>query len=146
MRPCLHQFRLYGSRNGIILDQDQETVIKLPGKRLKSYAEKFVPPVQLAGQYLSNFKTNVRAFLRNDFHMKSGMKYLIESFYHSILDGAPVPIPYCEILLTAKIMDEIFAQLDLQQQARTVNLTLSEKSAMLQTRSRRVSCSEAAKA
>lgn len=116
MRPSLHQFRLYGPSNGIILDQDQETVIKMPGKRMKSYSEKFVPPVQLAGQYLGNLKRNVGAFLRNDFHMKSGMKYLIESFYHSIREGAPVPIPYCEILLTARVMDKIFAQLDLQQQ------------------------------
>jgi predicted dehydrogenase len=115
MRPSLHQFRLYGPRNGIILDQDQETIIKLPGERLKSYAEKFVPPVQLAGQYLGNLKRNVGTFLRNDFHMKSGMKYLIESFYDSILNEAQVPIPYCEILLTARIMDKIFAQLDLQQ-------------------------------
>ena len=114
MRPSLHQFRLYGPRNGIILDQDQETLIQLPGKRRKSYAEKFVPPVELAGQYLGNLKKNVGAFLRSDFHMKSGMKHLIESFYRSIVDGVQVPIPYCQILLTARIMDEIFAQLDLQ--------------------------------
>jgi hypothetical protein len=114
MRPSLHQFRLYGPRNGIILDQDQETLIQLPGKRRKSYAEKFVPPVELAAQYLGNLKMNVGAFLRSDFHMKSGMKHLIESFYRSILDGVPVPIPYCQIRLTARIMDEIFAQVDLQ--------------------------------
>jgi len=46
--------------------------------------------------------------------MKSGMKYLIESFYRSIVDGTPVPIPYREILLTARIMDAIFAQLDVE--------------------------------
>jgi predicted dehydrogenase len=118
MRPSLHQFRLYGPKNGIILDQDQETLIKLSGKRLKSYAEKFVPPVQLAGQYLGNLKINVAAFLRNDFHMKSGMKYLIESFYRSILGDGQVPIPYSEILLTARIMDKIFAQLDLQRRSK----------------------------
>ncbi len=111
MRPSLHQFRLYGPKNGLILDQDQETVIKLPGRRLKSYAEKFVSPMQLARQYVSNAKGNVGAFVRNDFHMKSGMKYLIESFYRSVLEGSPVPIPYGEIVLTARIMDEIFHQL-----------------------------------
>jgi len=41
----------------------------------------------------------------------SGMKYLIESFYGSIIQGTPVPIPYREILLTARIMDAIFDQL-----------------------------------
>ena len=43
--------------------------------------------------------------------MDSGMKYLIESFYRSIRKDAPVPIPYREILLTARIMDAIFDQL-----------------------------------
>lgn len=117
MRPSLHQFRIYGPKNGLILDQDQETLIKLSGKRLKSYAEKFVTPMRFAGQYLTNVKGNLGSFVRNDFHMKSGMKYLIESFYHSIVDGAPVPIPYREILLTARIMDEIFAQVDHQQRS-----------------------------
>ncbi len=42
------------------------------------------------------------------------MKYLIEAFYRSIVEGTPVPIPYREILLTARIMDTIFAQLDQQ--------------------------------
>jgi predicted dehydrogenase len=114
MRPALHQFRIYGPRNGLILDQDQETLIKLSGRRFKSYAEKFVPPVQFAGQYLGNLKRNLGSFLKNDFHMKAGMKYLIESFYRSIVDGTSVPVPYHQILLTARIMDSIFAQLDAQ--------------------------------
>jgi predicted dehydrogenase len=112
MRPSLHQFRLYGPKNGLILDQNQETLIKLRGARFKSYAEKFIPPVALAGQYFGNLKTNLRSFLANDFHMKSGMEYLIESFYQSIVEDVPVPIPYREILLTSKIMDGIFLQLD----------------------------------
>jgi hypothetical protein len=112
MRPALHQFRIYGEKNGLILDQDQETLIRLRGKMYVSYAEKFIPPLSFAKQYLGNFRTNLRSFLNRDFHMKSGMKYLIESFYKSIVDDTPEPIPHREILLTAKIMDEIFRQLD----------------------------------
>jgi predicted dehydrogenase len=115
MRPTLHQFRVYGSRNGLILDQDQETLIKLRGSRFKSYAEHFIAPVITAGQYLDNVATNLKTFLAADFHMKSGMKYLFESFYRSITEGTPAPIPYREILLTARIMDAIFTQLDMQQ-------------------------------
>lgn len=124
MRPSLHQFRIYGSENGLILDQDQETLIKLRGTRLKSYAEHFVSPAVLAKQQLSNVFTNLRTFLRSDFQMKSGMKYLIESFYRSILEGTPVPIPYREILLTARIMDNIFAQLDAQQRQSVPSMAL----------------------
>ena len=40
------------------------------------------------------------------------MHHLIDSFYRSITDGTPVPIPYREILLTARIMDAIFNQLN----------------------------------
>jgi hypothetical protein len=47
--------------------------------------------------------------------MTAGMHYLIESFYCSIMQNTPVPIPNREILLTAKIMDDIFSQLDAKQ-------------------------------
>ena len=38
------------------------------------------------------------------------MKELIERFYDSIRSDSPPPIPHREIILTARIMDEIFAQ------------------------------------
>jgi len=122
MRPSLHQFRIYGSKNGLVMDQDQETLIRLRGTRLPSYLEKFASPVMLANQYLENVTANMRTFLNRDFHMKSGMKFLIESFYHSIREDAPPPIPYREIILTARIMDAIFAQLDEQRPQHKVEL------------------------
>lgn len=112
MHPSIHQFRIYGPQNGLALDQDQETLIKLRGRRFRSYGEKFIPPVIFAGQHLGNLFGNVKTFLARDFQFKSGMKYLIESFYRSITHGTPVPIPYREILLTARIMDAIFDQLE----------------------------------
>jgi predicted dehydrogenase len=110
MRPSIHQFRVYGRENGLVLDQDQETLIKLRGRKFASYVETFVPPMIFAKQHVGNVIGNVRTFLGGDFHMMSGMKYLIEAFYGSIKNGTPVPIPYREILLTARIMDAIFAQ------------------------------------
>jgi predicted dehydrogenase len=112
MRPSTHQFRIHGPKNGLILDQDHETLIKLKGARFPSYVEKFVPPVMFARQHLRNLATNMRTFLAGDFHMKSGMKFLTESFYRSIVHGTPVPIPYPEILRVARIMDAIFDQLN----------------------------------
>ena len=72
MRPSLHQFRVYGPKNGLLLDQDDETLIMLPGKRRKSYLEQFVSPVAFARQYLGNAVGNVRTFLAANFHAKSG--------------------------------------------------------------------------
>jgi len=44
-------------------------------------------------------------------HQDFGMKELIGQFYDSINNSTPPPIPYREILLTARIMDEVFAQI-----------------------------------
>jgi predicted dehydrogenase len=129
MRPSLHQFRIFGTENGLILDQFQQTLIKLRGARYKLFAEHFIPPVTTAKQYLGNLGANLRAFLARDFHMKSGMKYLIEGFYRSIVEDAPLPISYREILLTARLMDTIFAQLNMQR-----SQTASEEEVLPQAR------------
>jgi predicted dehydrogenase len=111
MRPTLRAFRVYGERNALLMDHDQQTLIGVRGERFKSYLEKFLPPCLFAKQYLSNARVNLTHFLKRDFHMKSGMKFLFESFYRSIADSTPPPIPYREILLTSRIMDEIFRQI-----------------------------------
>ncbi|MGB2712547.1 MAG: hypothetical protein WBC51_00090, partial [Vicinamibacterales bacterium] len=110
IQPAIHQLRLYGSRNALVLDPDHETVVKLRGRRFTSYADKFVPPMLLARQYVSETFGNLRRFAAADFHMKSGMKHLIETFYRSVDQDLPPPIPYREIVLTSTIMDTIFDQ------------------------------------
>lgn len=111
MRPSLHEFRIYGPKNGLVLDQNHETVLRLRGAKFKSYADHFIPPVLFAKQHVSELLRNARLFLARDFHMDAGLKVLIESFYRSIREDTAVPIPYREILLTARIMDTIFDQL-----------------------------------
>lgn len=111
MKPSIHELRVYGSKNGLIIDDDHDVLLKLRGDKYKSFADKFVPPVQFAKQYVGNLIANMKLFLANDFHLDAGMKHLIEAFYRSVRENAPVPIPYREILLTARIMDEIFEQL-----------------------------------
>jgi predicted dehydrogenase len=110
MRPSLHQFRVYGPKNGLVLDHDNQTLIRLRGKAYVSYAEKFIPSINFSRQYLSNFTHNARLFMGRKFQMKAGMKWLIESFYASIMEDKSLPIPYREIILTSRIMDRIFDQ------------------------------------
>jgi len=111
MRPCLHQFRIYGSRNGLLLDEDHQSVVKLPGIRRKSFAEKFVSPASHGLSHIANAARNIGLFLAADFHMKSGLKYLAETFYESVRLNTPPPIPYEEIIRVSRIMDAIFAQI-----------------------------------
>jgi predicted dehydrogenase len=126
MRPTLHEFRIYGSRNGLVLNQDQETLIKVRGARYKSFAENFIAPMGLASQYAGNLKRNLGHFLRNDFHPTAGIKNLIEAFYRSIVENTPPPIPYREILLTARIMDDIFDQVASRPPATDCNARLPQ--------------------
>jgi predicted dehydrogenase len=111
MRPSLHMLRLYGPKNGLILNESQQTVIKLPGPRRKSHLEQFLPPFSMAKQYASNGLRNMELFLKMDFQDEYGKKYLIGSFYRSIAEEVAPPIPYHEILRTSRIMDDIFSQL-----------------------------------
>src|SRR4051812_20299164 len=76
MRPALHQFRIFGPKNGIQIDQDNETLVRLPGKRRRSYLEQFITPLSLACEYASSSGWNIRAFVNGDFHPKSGMRFL----------------------------------------------------------------------
>jgi predicted dehydrogenase len=110
-RPALNQFAVYGSRNGLLIDEDQRMLLKLSSTNFKSYANHFVPPFIGARQYAANGFHNVRQFLKMDFHMDSGRKHLIEAFYRAITHREPLPISYAEILRISQIMDDIFAQI-----------------------------------
>jgi len=110
LNPVMHQFRVYGTKNSLIVDDDNQTLIKIKGGKYKSYLNHFIPPCIYAKQYLANSIHNIQKFIKADFHMNYGMKHLIEKFYRSISDNAPLPITYKEILLTSRIMDSIFEQ------------------------------------
>jgi predicted dehydrogenase len=111
LRPSLHSLRVFGPRNALIVDEQQQTVIKARGVRYKSYLEQFIPPWTYAAQYVYNSISNVRKFIKADFHASYGMKYLMTMFYKSITEGKTVPIAYREILRTSRIMDEIISHL-----------------------------------
>ena len=111
MKPSLNRFFIYGSQNGLMIDEDQRILTKIDGGSYKSFANHFIPPVVHAWQYGLNSIRNVWKFLKMDFHMDAGKKHLFESFYQSITQNTAVPIPYREILLTSRIMDSIFDQM-----------------------------------
>jgi predicted dehydrogenase len=124
--PVPHQLRLYGKRNSLIVDDDYQILIKIGNTEYKSYSRYFIPPLQYAKQYVANFTTNVIKFLKRDFHLPNdaALKTLIESFYDSIAGNAPLPLSYREIILTSKLMDDIFAQIKDPFRTRTTQVGL----------------------
>ncbi len=111
MKPSIHQFTIYGPENGLHIDNDIQSLIKMKGTEYKSFLNQFLPPYLLARQYRRNSTGNIKKFLKRDFHYNSGLKFLIESFYRAILHDEPLPFTYKEILLTNLIMDRIFEQI-----------------------------------
>jgi len=113
IKPVPHQFRLYGSKNSLIVDDDNQILLKIGNDDYKSYLRYFVPPLGYAKQYMANFGRNVGKFIQKDFHLSNdaALKSLIESFYDSIVGNTPLPLSHREILLTTKIMDDIFVQI-----------------------------------
>jgi hypothetical protein len=106
-----NQICLYGEKASLISDSTNRILIPIRRTGFKSYLRYFLAPRVYARQYRRNSWLNIKQFLRSDFHMDYGTKVLIQSFYSAVKGEAPVPIPYKEILTTARIMDDIFAQI-----------------------------------
>lgn len=111
IQPRLSQFRVCGPHNSIVLDQVSGSLVRNEKRNYKSYLTFFVPPLRNAGEHLRNARRNLANFARRKLYQDAGMTELISRFYQSIRFGAPPPIPHREILLTARIMDEIFSQI-----------------------------------
>jgi predicted dehydrogenase len=111
MSPPLHQFRVYGPKNSLIADHEHQTLIKVPKKSYKSYLNQFIPPFEDAKEYANGGCRNIKRFLKRELHAESAMYFLIRSFYRSLSKNTPLPIAYRDILLTSRIMEEIFGQI-----------------------------------
>jgi len=103
--------RVCGPANSLMVDHATGSLVRCQNRSWKSYLTYFLPPILSAREHLRNARRNVGAFLGRRLYQDSGMKELIERFYQSIRAGGPPPIPYREVLLTAQLMDDIFAQI-----------------------------------
>ena len=111
LKPGLNQLRICGPSNSLVVDHTSGSLIRHFNRSHKSYLTFFAPPLLQAREHLRNAKRNVVNFLRQRLYQDSGMKEQIERFYACIRVSAPPPIPYRQIISTARIMDEIFAQI-----------------------------------
>jgi predicted dehydrogenase len=111
IKPGLNQLRIYGPAGSIVVDHISGSLIRNENRSYKSYLTYFVPPLRNSREHLRNARINITNFFRRRLYQDFGMKELIERLYNSIQIGGDPPIPYREIMLTARIMDEIFAQI-----------------------------------
>jgi predicted dehydrogenase len=136
----LNQLRLYGPAGSLIVDHISGTVTRSKHQSDKSYLTYFLPPLRAAREHLRNARTNVTNFVRQRLHQDFGMKELIERFHNSIRYNTTPPIPYREIILTARIMDEVFAQIYPDRTDTPVHQPTSQEAAAETLHLRSVSC------
>ena len=109
-RPLANTLKVYGTKATVEVDFNLRTVITAGTQRYPSALGRLFPPFQMAMQYLKQGRTNVSAFRQHRFHYFQGMTELLTEFYDAIRTGGPLPIPYAEMLGTARVMDEVIAQ------------------------------------
>ena len=107
----LNRFQIYGPVTSMTVDLMSGSVIKNKGQSYRSYHTFVVPPLNSAHQHLANAMRNAVNIVRWRMHQDSGMKELIQQLYHSISSGGPPLIPYRDLMLTARIMESIFAHI-----------------------------------
>jgi predicted dehydrogenase len=111
LKPGLNELRICGPANSIVVDHVSGSVIRQPTRSAKSYLTYFLPPLRNAREHFRNARINISNFLRQRLHQDAGMKEIVGRFYESIRTTGSPPIPYRQILLTARIMDEVFVQI-----------------------------------
>ena len=125
----LNQLRIYGPANSLTADIITGSLVRRDSRPYKSYLTYFVPSLKSALEHFKNARANASNFLRRRLYQDFGMKELIERFYNSVRLAGPPPIPYREIILTAHIMDEIFAQIYPSQKRSIIGDQNKEKTA-----------------
>ncbi len=111
IKPGMNRLRICGAANSITVDLASGSMLRHTSRSHKSYLTFLMPELNEAREQLRNFGRNTMAILRRRLYQDAGMKELIERFYRSIASGGSPPIPYREILLTARLMDAIFNQI-----------------------------------
>jgi predicted dehydrogenase len=109
LKPGRNCLQICGPRNSIHVNVAHGAVVREAGRSYKSYLTFLVPLLAAAKAQAGNAGHNLTAILRRRLYQDSGMTELIQRFHACLTDGGLDPIPHREILLTARIMDRIFA-------------------------------------
>ena len=136
----LNQLRLHGPAGSLIVDHSSGSVIRKKYQSDKSYLTYFLPPLRAAREHVRNARINATNFVRQRLYQDFGMKELIERFHNSIRSQAAPPISYREIILTARIMDEVFAQIYPDRTDTPVHQPTSQETAAETLHLRSLSC------
>jgi predicted dehydrogenase len=111
-QPLAHFLNVYGTKNSARLDFETGTMTFGSSSVLPGPFGRLSRTFGQSSQYFRQGTGNVLRLVRSDYHALAGLNFLIDAFYESIRQDAPVPIAYEDILRVAAMTDAVFAQLN----------------------------------
>ena len=113
-----HYCRLFGTKNSMHIDYVSRTVtMEATAHACPAPSAGWCPPSSRPFSYAREGANNVLRFAKSEFHYFAGLQELFRRFYASIIDDAPLPISYRDMLRVARMMDDTWAQLAAAEQA-----------------------------
>ena len=113
-RPLAHYLNVFGTRNTLHLDFVAGTLTMRSASALPGALGRVAGSLDQSCQHFREGGRNAVRFARSDFHCMSGLSHLMSAFHDSILRGAPVPMPYADILRVSAMTDQVLSQLQVE--------------------------------
>ena len=130
IRPGLNVLRVHGPKNSITVDLASGSTVAHRGRSFKSYLTYLLPSLVAARAHLGIAWKNLLGIARREIYQDAGMKELIERFHAAAMGGGEPPVPYREVLLTARLMDTVFEQIGVERQTALHAMETSAGSAL----------------
>ncbi|MES2390602.1 MAG: Gfo/Idh/MocA family oxidoreductase [Acidobacteriota bacterium] len=109
-RPVANTMKIYGTAATLEVDFNNRTVVATTTQKYPSSLGRLFPAFVMARRYWAQAWKNVGRFRRKEFQFFVGMETLLTRFYDAIRNGGEPPIAYREILMAARMMDSVYAQ------------------------------------
>jgi predicted dehydrogenase len=110
-RPVAHFLNVYGTKKTAHLDFETGTIVLSSTAALPSAIGRLGRTFGEGFQQLRQGATNALRLARSEYSVLAGFNFLIDAFYGSVRQDAPVPIPYRDMLKVAAMTEAVFAHL-----------------------------------
>ena len=107
IRPVLHRFQVFGTEGSVELDFISGVLSADHPPRHRTALGALLSGYGDAWRRFQYASRNVVRISRGEFGYFSGLRHLIQSFYRSIVQNEPVPIPYHLILKVSRLTDRV---------------------------------------
>jgi len=107
IRPVLHRFEVFGTKGSWALDFNSGILTTEETARHRGVLGSLVNGYGKAWRMFKYANRNTLRLTKGQFGYFSGLRFLIRSFYDSILKDSPVPIPYDLILKVSRLTERV---------------------------------------